>query len=150
MASLKKRGKTYYAQYYLNGKQQRINLDTTSLQIAKEKIRMIESAQFRQHDIPLPTKTSLPDIIEKYVFSLKARTAERNVQKIITYLRATFGQISPSLSVRNDKIASKAIKKPSYGSYELLCVASLEQLPLRWSRPSLRAWWCTKGFPRPR
>lgn len=128
MASLKKRGKTYYAQYYLNGRQQRINLETTSLQIAKEKLRMIESAQFRQQDIPLPTKTPLPVIIEKYIFSLKARTSERNLQKIITYLRATFGQVSPSLTIRNGRIATKAVKKPAYGRYDLLCVASLEQL----------------------
>lgn len=33
MASLKKRGNTYYAQYYVNGKQKRVNLDTTSLQL---------------------------------------------------------------------------------------------------------------------
>ena len=44
MASLKKRGKNYYAQVYVNGKQRRISLQTTSYKIAAEKHRQIESA----------------------------------------------------------------------------------------------------------
>ena len=128
MASLKKRGKVYYAQYYLNGKQQRINLETTCLQIAKEKTRMIESAQFRQEDIPLPTKSPLPELVEKYIFALKARSSERNVQKIITYLRATFGPVSDSLKIKNSNIAQKAVKRPPSGKFDLLEIGCVEQL----------------------
>jgi integrase len=128
MASLLKRGKKYYAQYYVNGKQKRVNLDTTSLQLAKEKIRQIESAQLRQDDIPLPTKSPLSEIIEKYLFHLKARTSERNVQKVATYLRATFGPVCETLKIKNDKIARKAIKRPASGKFDLLEVGCLEQL----------------------
>ena len=40
MASLKKRGNLYYIQFYLPGKKQRrVNLQTDSYQIAKEKLR---------------------------------------------------------------------------------------------------------------
>ncbi len=67
MASILKRGKKFYAQYYLNTEQKRVNLITTSRQIAK-KIRQIESALFQHKDIPLPTKTPYPVIIEKYFF----------------------------------------------------------------------------------
>ncbi|MBI9018166.1 MAG: hypothetical protein JEZ07_12995 [Phycisphaerae bacterium] len=45
MASLKKRGKSYYIQYYQGGKQKRSNLHTSSLQLAKEKLRQFESTQ---------------------------------------------------------------------------------------------------------
>ncbi|WP_156912218.1 hypothetical protein [Citrifermentans bremense] len=51
MARLKKRGRAYYAQYYENGKQKRANLHTESLQVAKEKLRQIESAQFREEEM---------------------------------------------------------------------------------------------------
>jgi hypothetical protein len=60
MASLKQRGDTYYHQFYLLGKKQRrINLDTNSYQIAKEKLRQFESAQARGDTQPLSTKTSV-------------------------------------------------------------------------------------------
>ena len=35
MASLKKRGKTYYIQYYINGAQKRLSLETQNYQLAK-------------------------------------------------------------------------------------------------------------------
>ena len=38
MASLKKRGKTYYARYYVNGKQKAVCLNTSSYPMAKEKL----------------------------------------------------------------------------------------------------------------
>lgn len=68
----------------------------TSLQIAKEKIRQIETAQLGQDDIPLPTKAPLPDIIKKYLFHLKAHSSARNVQTVVSYLRGTFGDDRPS------------------------------------------------------
>lgn len=128
MASIKKRGKTYYVQYYVNGKQKRINLRTTSLQIAKEKVRQIESAQLRQDDIPLPTKTLLSEIIGTYVVYLKARSAENNVRKIVSYLRGTFGPVCDCLKIKNKNIAKKAVKRPASGKLELLEISYLEQL----------------------
>lgn len=100
-----------------------VNLVITSLQIAKERIRQIESAQLRQEDIPLPTKTPLSEIIEKYLFHLKARTSERNVPKVATYLRATFGPVCKTLKIKNDKIAHKAVKRPASGKFDLLEVS---------------------------
>ncbi|HEY6874262.1 MAG TPA: tyrosine-type recombinase/integrase [Geobacteraceae bacterium] len=129
MASLKRRGKTYYAQYYLAGEQKRVNLETTSLQVAKEKIRQIESALARECDtLPLPTKTPLSDIIERYLFQLSARTSERNVQKVATYLRSTFGQIADCLKIKNEKIQKKAVKRPSSKRFDLIEVGYLEHL----------------------
>jgi len=57
MACLKRRGKIYYAQYYVGRKQKRVSLETSSLQIAKEKIRQMESRLVRGDSNPLPTKT---------------------------------------------------------------------------------------------
>lgn len=52
MASLKKSGTIYYAQYYVGMQQKRVCLDTSSLQVAKEKIRQLESAMVRGEDNP--------------------------------------------------------------------------------------------------
>lgn len=56
MASLKKRGATYYAQYYVGDKQVRRRLHTASLQVAKEKLRKLESSLYRGEVIAGPTK----------------------------------------------------------------------------------------------
>ena len=47
MASLKNRDGVYYAQFYVGGKQKRVSLETDVLQIAKEKLRQIESSLSR-------------------------------------------------------------------------------------------------------
>jgi len=47
MASLIKRGQTFYLQDYVSGKQRRQSLHTESRQIAREKPRQYESAQVR-------------------------------------------------------------------------------------------------------
>ena len=66
MASLKKRGKTFYAQYYVGSRQVRKCLRTTTLQVAKEKLRQIESAQLYGSKLPLPTKTPLDKVLSAY------------------------------------------------------------------------------------
>jgi hypothetical protein len=128
MAGLVKRGKKYYALYYVEKKQKRVSLNTESLQVAKEKIRQIESAQLRLEDIPLPTKTPLAEILEKYLFNLRSQTSERNVQKVASYLRGTFGRVCKSLKIRNVNIAKKAVKRPATQKFELIEIGFLEQL----------------------
>ena len=99
MAGLIKRGKKFYLLYYVGKKQKRVALDTSSQQFAEEKLRQFESAMFCGADNPLPTKTPLSQVIEKYIFQLQARTRDENVKKVVTYIRATFGQISESLKM---------------------------------------------------
>lgn len=112
MASLKKRGKTYYAQYYLGGEQKRVSLGTNSLQVAKEKIRQIESALARGTDIPLPTKTPIAEVVAAYCDYLHTVKTHRNAQRDIYYLRESFGPICPTLKLKNNKISEKGKKRP--------------------------------------
>ena len=128
MAGLIKRGKVFYAVYYVGGEQKRTSLNTDSRQLAKEKLRKLESALFRDDDNPFPTKSPLDNILEKYLFHLKAQTSDRNVQKVVTYLRGTFGPVSPSLKLRNENVARKAVKRPPSGKLSLLKIVYLEQL----------------------
>lgn len=44
MASLRRRGKRYYANYYEGGKERRKSLDTASYQVAKGRLRNLEVA----------------------------------------------------------------------------------------------------------
>lgn len=97
MASLKKRGSSYYLQYYVNGEQRRVSLNTSSVQIAKEKKRQFESAQLRGDDIPLPTKTPLADIVTAYIDHIKQHKTRSSVSSDLYYLRTTFGPLCPAL-----------------------------------------------------
>lgn len=128
MASLKKRGQAYYAQYYVNGKQKRVNLHTESLQVAKEKLRNIESALFREEDIPLPTKTPIGDILEKYVKYKNGHSRDKGIPKLTTYLRGAFGPVCPALQIRNQAVAQKAVKRPSVGLAPIIPISNIEQL----------------------
>lgn len=61
MASLKKRGTQWYAQYYLGRTQKRISLQTTSYGIANEKLRRLESGLAQGDDNPLPSSPTARD-----------------------------------------------------------------------------------------
>jgi integrase len=105
MASLKKRGTTYYAQYYVGMQQKRVCLDTSSLQVAKEKVRQIESAMLRGNDLILPTKTPVAQVVTAYVDYLHSVKTERNVRRDVHYLREAFGPICPALQIKNAKLS---------------------------------------------
>ena len=47
MASLRKRGRVFYAPYYVGTRQKRASLETESLQAAKEKIRRRQGVRIR-------------------------------------------------------------------------------------------------------
>ncbi len=97
MASLIKRKKIYYLQWRVGKKIKRRGLETTSLQIAKEKLRQFESAFYRGEDNPLPTKTPLADIITRYVEHIRNIKTEKSAQTDVYYLRQMFGVISARL-----------------------------------------------------
>lgn len=128
MASLKKRGRAYYAQYYENGQQKRKNLHTESLQVAKEKLRQIESAQFREEEIPLTTKTPIGEVLEKYIKYRSGHSRDKNIPKVNTYLRGAFGPVCEALQVRNQAVAQKAVKRPSAGVAPIISISNIEQL----------------------
>ena len=67
MAGLFKRGKIYYAVYYVGGKERRKSLGTTSYQVAKTKLRKLESSIDSGKENQQPTKTPLPDIVSAYI-----------------------------------------------------------------------------------
>jgi hypothetical protein len=84
MASLRKRGKIYYASYYAGGKEQRRSLETASYHVARERIRNLEGARARGTlDDDLPTKTPVPRIVEEYAAHI-LNTKSRNVPPPLT------------------------------------------------------------------
>jgi integrase len=99
MASLIQRGSTFHIQWYEGPAKRRKSLKTDSLQIAKEKLRQFQSAQFRGDGCPLPTRTPVGDIVAAYIDHMKAHRPERSWRKDMTHLRESFGECCPALAL---------------------------------------------------
>jgi hypothetical protein len=113
MASLIKRGNTYSAQYMVGKKTKRITLETSSLQLAKDKLRTLESSLFRGNDNPFPTKTPIATVVTRYVEYMLATKTAKSAEKDISYLRISFGQICPELELKNIKNSAQRNKDSS-------------------------------------
>ena len=98
MASLRKRGKQYYASYYVGGKEHRRSLETKSYQVAKERLRNLEASLARgTFDDDLPTKTPVDDIVGAFAVHLKHSRTRNGVVVDLWYLRSIFGPVCPLL-----------------------------------------------------
>ena len=102
MASLKKRGKKYYASYYVNGTEQRKALDTENYQVARERLRNLDSAQSRGVlDDTLPSRTRVTDIVEQYAAHIHSTKTRNGVKIDLWYLRNIFGPVCDLLVPSN-------------------------------------------------
>lgn len=98
MASLRKRGKVYYASFYVGGREERKSLDTTSYRIAKERLRNFESALAHGTlDDALPTRTPIADIVADYLVHIRNTKTKNGVRVDTWYFRSIFGPICPFL-----------------------------------------------------
>jgi hypothetical protein len=67
MACLWKRGKVYYARYYVGVRQRAVSLGTRSYRIARERLRELESSLALDFDTPLPTETAIAEVVAAHI-----------------------------------------------------------------------------------
>lgn len=128
MAGLIKRSSIYYAVYYVGKRQKRVSLETTSLQIAKEKLRQLESSLYRGSTEHFPTKTPIGDVVTDYIEDMKGRKTAKSVERDISYLRESFGPICPALELknpRNSEMRKKGVAKGAPSYLESACFEAL-------------------------
>jgi hypothetical protein len=94
-------------------KAKRVSLETSSLQLAKDKLRQLESSFYRGGDNPLPTKTPISEVVSDYIKYMQTRKTARSVQRNIYCLRESFGPICPALALKNTKISANGKKRPT-------------------------------------
>jgi integrase len=87
----------YYLHYFENGIRHRISLQTTSLQLAREKQRQFESARVRGITEVFPTRTPLGKAVAAYVDHMEVVKTKRGMSSDRSYLRSAFGQVCPQL-----------------------------------------------------
>jgi integrase len=112
VASLKKRSGVYYAQWYVGTKQKRVSLKTDSLQVAKERLRQIESKLAQGVDDPMPTRTPIPEIVAAYVRQIRLANTWRSSRTDVFYLRQMFGPCCPEVEITSRKRSPLAAKRP--------------------------------------
>jgi integrase len=112
MASLVKRGKTYYLQWYVGRKIRRRSLRTDSYQIAKEKLRRFESARAQGDANPLPSRTPIAEVVAAYVEHIRAHKTPKSAQTDVYYLREVFGPICDPLRVTSRKVTAATRRRP--------------------------------------
>jgi integrase len=112
MAGLLKRGKKFYAVYRAGGREVRRSLDTDVYQVAKEKLRQLESSLVRGEVNPLPSKTPIPQVLDAYVEHIRAHKTPKSAQTEIYYLREAFGPVCNGLRITSRKPSKKARKRP--------------------------------------
>jgi len=98
MASLKKRGSIYYAQICVGGEIRRVSLRTSSIQVAKEKIRRIESSIACGSQLPLPTRTPIGEVVQDYIDFMGTYKTQNGFKNDCWYLFQVFGPVCPVLS----------------------------------------------------
>jgi integrase len=119
MASLVRRGKTYYAKYWVGKKQRWVHLKTKSRPLALEQLHKIEATLIKGEELPLPTKTPLAQVLSAYVAHIHAAKTKNTAKSELFYLRDVFGPICPELDVPSGKGAKKKnMRKPASGCIE--------------------------------
>lgn len=115
MASLIKRGKIYYAKYWVGGKQRWVNLNTRSRPMAMDMLRKLEASLATGEDLPFPTKTPIPEVLSAYIAYMRAAKTKNTVKSELFYLRDIFGPTCPELDVSGQPGARKKknMRKPA-------------------------------------
>lgn len=103
MAGLIKRGKNYYAVYYVGGKERRRALETDVYQIAKERLRKLEADLVRGGEDSFPTKTPVPDLVQAYIDHIRTVKTKNSCKVDCWYLRSIFGSVCPALEATGNR-----------------------------------------------
>ena len=105
MASIYKRGRTWWIHFLIGGRSVSRSLRTTSQRVALEKKKRIEALELTDQ-LPRPSKTPIKGFLQNFgEFLLKTRTF-KSAKNDISYLRQFFGPCCPVL-----QMGSKAPRK---------------------------------------
>ena len=100
MATLFRRGKTWWIDTCSGGRRIRWSLKTTDERIAKRKLRKI---QFEQDtgDLELPSETPVDKFLQAYCEHLETTRSRKALKNDLSYLRIFFGEVCPALEAKS-------------------------------------------------
>ena len=100
MATMYKRGQSYWAQVWRNGKRHRFSLETDNYGLARAKLRTVEF-NMERHGLEPTTKTPVGELVQRFVQHrvAQARPKSKSVQTDCYRLQQFFGDVCPALAV---------------------------------------------------
>ena len=96
MASIYRRGKTWWIEYLVNGKRKQQSLRTTNERVARDRKKQYE-ALGTVNQLPEPSSTPIIPLLESFCRHLKATGTRESAKTDISRLRGFFGPCSLSL-----------------------------------------------------
>ncbi len=100
MATLFRRGNTWWIYASCKGKRHRWSLRTTDQRIAKQKLRKHEY-ELQTRGLELPTVTPLEPFLESFCEHFETTRTRKGYKNDISYLRTIFGPVCPALEPRS-------------------------------------------------
>ena len=116
MASLFKRRKQYWVNYYLDGVQVRKSLRTTNERVARAKLKQIEY-ELAIGDLHVASRLPLPVILETFCRHLMATRTYKSYKNDFSRLRVIFGPICEALKIRPPGSPSSRRARPQPDKY---------------------------------
>lgn len=96
MASIYKRGRTWWIQYRVGGKNVQRSLNTTNEQVARKKKKQFEGLEVTGQ-LDLPSKTPIVPFLESFCAFLQQHRSTHSYKADASYLRGFFGPICKAL-----------------------------------------------------
>lgn len=98
MASIYKRGKTWWVHYYVNGKSVDRSLRTSNERVARDEKKQLEalSVTSQLHE---PSTTRIQSVVQAFCDFLLATRTRKSAKNDMSYLRAFFGLCCPALEM---------------------------------------------------
>jgi integrase len=121
MAGLIRRGNVFYAVYRVGGAERRVSLARNSFQVAKVKVRLMETALDQGEATPFPTKTPIGQIVAAYIEHMKVAKTARSALKDSYYLREMFGPVCPALEVISRARTPRTLRRPPSPDQDRRC-----------------------------
>jgi len=110
MASIYKRGKTWWIKYHVKGTRVQRSLHTTNERVAKTRQSKLEY-DLATNGLIMPSETPLVPFLEDYCRHLKTIRTPKSYKNDLSYLRTFFGPVCTDLIPGNTCNTSKILRK---------------------------------------
>lgn len=118
MASIYKRGKTWWIKYHLRGTRIQQSLQTTNERIAHARKCQFEY-RLATGGLVLPSEIPIKQFLDDFCHHLRTIRSRKSYKNDISYLRTFFGPICPSLEPGNTSNKSKHLRKKKPKVFDL-------------------------------
>ncbi|MEX2386358.1 MAG: tyrosine-type recombinase/integrase [Phycisphaeraceae bacterium] len=128
MASIYKRGRTWWIHYHVNGKSAAKSLKTTSERVARDRKRKLEGLAITDQ-LAEPSRTPVPECVQAYCEYMIATRTHKSARADLSCLRVFFGPCCKALELGSH--VPKKYRKPNVDEPRLKDHLKKRHVPVR-------------------